>query len=247
MQEGICKNCGSIVFVNPKKDKCHCLFCNCVFPASEALEIAKDPSKYEFPNEEQPDYIPDDLDVHSNSNRANINKLTQVQKKKPKKKTKAKYTVKEKSLPDINLTKKQIFSVIGISLVLAALFLLVMLPQTIYRDKKREEITTEFQEQIENGDLKESINFEDGFVISRLRNTHLDLITDEMLSKEEVKDIFQLFCESRASVIESKENNQNKIYQEVSLRVAVPEEGGYLIKDKSLEDLEDLSAIVELP
>lgn len=246
MQEGICKNCGSIVFVDPKKEKCHCMFCNCVFPASEALQIAKDPSKYEFPNEEQPDHIPEDLDLPVQSKRLSVDRSAQVQKKSSKKK-KSNYAVKKKALPDVNLSKKQIFSVIGIFALIAAIFLVIMLPQTINRDNQREEITLDFKQSIENENFKESIDFTNDFVISRLKNTHVDIKTNEMLTKEQTRDVFKLFCDTRADVMEIEANDTEQIYKRVSLRIVVPEEGGYLIKDKNLTDLEDLSSITDLP
>lgn len=240
MQQGICKNCGSIVFVDEKKEKCHCLFCNCVFPSAEALEIAKNPADYDFPNEEQPEYIseeaPRNYDVAF--------KKMEMQQKKREKVVKPKFQVVKKSIPDVKLSKKQIFTMTAIFVVLIAVFLAITLPLTMKRDQQRAVITEKFQQSKDLGDLKKSIDFEEGFVLSNMDNSHLDLITNEKLSKEQVKKIFLIFSEVRAEVLEEKGEVD---YVNNFLRVAVPNQGGYLIKNKTIEDLADLEQITELP
>ncbi len=241
MQQGICKNCGSIVFVDEKKEKCHCLFCNCVFPSAEALEIAKNPTAYEFPNEEQPEYIPEGSPV--NNNAAALKKL-EVQQKKKEKVAKPQYQVVKKSIPDVKLSKKQVFVMIAIFVVLIVAFLAVTLPFTIKRDQQRVLITEKFQQAEDLGELKKSIDFDEGFVLSNMDNSHLDLITDEKLTKEQVREIFLVFSEVRAEALQEKGDVD---YANNFLRVAVPGQGGYLIKNKTMDDLADLEQIIELP
>ena len=47
----MCKNCGSLVMYDDRDELCECVFCNCVFPTSEAAEILANPDKFEFKNE----------------------------------------------------------------------------------------------------------------------------------------------------------------------------------------------------
>lgn len=217
------------------------MFCNCVFPSAEALEIAKDPSSYEFLNEEQPEYIPENSKEAKNV--ASYKKAAPVQKKKEKV-IKPKYQIEKKSIPDIKLSMKQIAVIILICVVIFAGFLALMLPKTINRDKQRELITQQFQQDETLGDLKKSIDFEEGFDLTHMDNSHLDLITDEKLTKEQVREIFKVFSDVRSSALgETGEVN----YAGNSLRIAVPEQGGYLIENKTLADLDDLNNIVELP
>ena len=49
--QGICRNCGSLMMIDDRDETCECVFCNCVFPSSEAIEIFNDPDGREFPNE----------------------------------------------------------------------------------------------------------------------------------------------------------------------------------------------------
>ena len=50
-KQGMCKNCGSLVMFDDRDDLCECVFCNCVFPSKEAMEILENPNNYEFKNE----------------------------------------------------------------------------------------------------------------------------------------------------------------------------------------------------
>lgn len=49
--QGICRNCGSLMMIDDRDETCECVFCNCVFPTSEAIEIFENPEGCEFPNE----------------------------------------------------------------------------------------------------------------------------------------------------------------------------------------------------
>lgn len=48
--EGICKNCGSLIQVNPAKPEARCLFCWALTPTEEAQEILKADVKPTFPH-----------------------------------------------------------------------------------------------------------------------------------------------------------------------------------------------------
>lgn len=50
-KQGMCRNCGSLVMFDDRDELCECIFCNCVFPAEEAVKILENPSGYEFKNE----------------------------------------------------------------------------------------------------------------------------------------------------------------------------------------------------
>lgn len=247
MQEGMCKNCGSIVYVDPKQDNCHCLFCDCVFPTEEALDIIRHPEDFEFPNEEQPEYTGEEINPQQSKINANLNQQVEKREKKAKAKAKPKYAVESKQLPDINLTKKQILSVVAIVAVIAGLFLLITLPQTIRRDNQRVEITDRLKTELSEQSYNEALDFNEGFAISRIRNSYVDIISAGDLSKEDAVDIFETYCKTRADVMNIDLNETNKAYNDVVLRISMAGEGGFLIKDQDLSDLANLDSITELP
>ncbi|MBO4637991.1 MAG: hypothetical protein J5685_12720 [Clostridiales bacterium] len=49
--QGMCRNCGALIVFDNRDDQCECVFCNCVFPSAEALEIMENPEGRTFPNE----------------------------------------------------------------------------------------------------------------------------------------------------------------------------------------------------
>ena len=247
MQEGMCKNCGSIVYVDPKQENCHCLFCDCVFPSQEALEIKKNPDKYEFLNEEQPKFTGEEINPQQTKINTNLDQLVEKKTKKTKAKPKPKYNVEKKALPDINLSRKQILSLVGIVIAITALFLVIMLPQTVNRDQQRAKITEQFKMELSDEVYKESLDFDNGFSISRLKNSHVELITDNNFTKEDARHIFETYCMIRADVMDISLTDQEKAYNSVTLKISIPEEGGFLVEDKNSNDLESLAAIVELP
>lgn len=51
LQQGRCKNCGSIISVDTAKEDAVCMFCWAHTDPKEALAIEANPSAYEFPNE----------------------------------------------------------------------------------------------------------------------------------------------------------------------------------------------------
>ncbi|NLM19579.1 MAG: hypothetical protein GX217_06105 [Clostridiaceae bacterium] len=247
MQEGMCKNCGSIVYVDPKQENCHCLFCDCVFSAQEALEIAKNPQNYEFLNEEQPEYTGEEINPQHKKVNANLDQLIERREKKSRAKPKPKYAIEKKEIPNVNLSKKQIITIVGIVVAVVAIFLAITLPQTVKRDQHRANITAEFKKALNNKKYKDSIDYDQGFAIYRMKNTHVDLVVEADLTKEDVRDIFASYCKARADVHNIDLENTNKVYSDVSVRIAMPGEGGYLIQDKDLADLDNLELIEVLP
>ncbi|NLJ69967.1 MAG: hypothetical protein GX328_00685 [Clostridiaceae bacterium] len=249
MQEGMCKNCGSLVYVDPKHENCHCLFCDCVFPAKEALEIVKHPQDYEFLNEEQPEYKGEAINPQQTKVNANLDQLIERREKKSKaaSKPKPKYAIEKKEIPDVNLSKKQILTIIGIVLAVVAIFLVITLPQTVTRDQHRANITDEFKKALNDETYNDLIDYDQGFAIYRMNNTHADLIVEAELSKEDARDIFASYCEARANVHNIDLEDMNKVYADVSFRISMPGNGGYLIRDKNLADLDNLELIEVLP
>ena len=49
--QGMCTNCGSLVIFDDRDENCECVFCHCVFPAAEAVELLANPAGHEFKNE----------------------------------------------------------------------------------------------------------------------------------------------------------------------------------------------------
>lgn len=244
MQEGICKNCGSIVFVDPKEENCHCLFCDCVFPGQEALEIAKDPSAYTFPNEKQPEYIPEGKGGQKANYDQAFRQAAQAKRAESAAKKRPQYEIKSKSLPDVNLSPKQVISMVAILVAIVALFLVLILPQTYKRDQARRVIQDEFQTRLKASGLDPNIDYDKGFALSHMDNSRLDLVANKAISESDAEELFEIYCQAKqAADGESASPDSSPL----SLRVAVPEKGGFLINLKTLAEVKGGGALTELP
>ena len=80
-----------------------------------------------------------------------------------------------------------------------------------------------------------------------MNNTHVDLISDADLTKKDARNIFASYCKVRADVHQIDLEDTDKVYSDVSIRIAMPGKGGYLIQNTNLEDLENLDSIEVLP
>ena len=49
--QGLCKNCGSLISLDDSSENCKCVFCHCVFPKEEAIKLFENQGDYSFPNE----------------------------------------------------------------------------------------------------------------------------------------------------------------------------------------------------
>ena len=56
LKEGLCVNCGSLLMLESRNEKGHCLFCDAVFDNKEAFRAKAEPDQFTFPNEPQPPY-----------------------------------------------------------------------------------------------------------------------------------------------------------------------------------------------
>ncbi len=244
MQEGICKNCGSIVFVDPKEEKCHCLFCDCVFPAKEALEIAKDPSAHTFPNEKQPEYIPEGKAGQKANYEQAFRQAAQAKRAEAVAKKRPQYEIKTKALPDVNLSAKQVLSMVAILALVVGLFLALILPMTQKRDLARRVITDEFQTRLKASSLDPDIDYDKGFAISHMDNSRLDLVAGKEISESDTKELFEIYHAARALAGGDTEASDST---PLSLRVAVPEKGGFSIDLKTIDEVRAGQGITKLP
>jgi len=234
--QGICKNCGSLIMLNDREELCECLFCDCVFPSAEALEIAKNPGGYTFPNEPQPKregvkkynvtpVYPDPIPAAVK--RAEVEKPVQKAEKNP-------YEV---SPDDVKAPKKIVALVSGITVGVILLVLAISWPLYSDRMNHRENLSeavpgvcTEFKV-----DSTKSGGYYVGFSLKGQSNNSLSLTTKNKVTKEEVLKTVENFANERAKEYGIGDSNR---YDNVSLTVYASN-GGFSI---SLSGADDLTA-----
>ena len=246
LKEGRCPNCGSILHLDAKAEKGHCLFCDAVFQYSEAFSKAENPDGHTFPNEPQPKYEGPSLQPgYSGSQKADPARARkqQPQPSKPKPPPPPVYEMKEpQQMPDIRIPgKTKIKMLIGF-LVVVLLAVGITVPILMNRDSVRAELTTAIP-----GIAEFPLTPDRDISIWHVKNDYIMIATEETLTEEEVIDFFKRLCEKRASILSMDTDDFQTVYGSVKLKLVTPD-GGFLINQpKSETDLAVGKAITLLP
>lgn len=215
LKEGRCVNCGSILFLDPKNEKGHCLFCDAVFANSEAFRAQKDPDQFTFPNEPQPPYEGPNLDPRPSA----VTVTTPVHMPAAQKKAAVPaFEPTVTHIPDARIPKKAKMLSLGISLLVVAITAAIAIPLLLRRNTQRQIITEGF-----GGRLTADIDLNKNFSILNTPNNHFILALKESVTEAEADDLFLEYCEARAAAMDI----EGDITNGVSMRLVSPE-GGYL-------------------
>ncbi len=232
--QGICKNCGSLIMLNDREELCECLFCDCVFPSAEALEIAKNPGAYTFPNETQPKregvkkynvtpVYPDPIPAAVK--RAEVEKPAAKAEKNP-------YEV---SPDDVKAPKKILLLVCGITA--GVIILVVAISWPLYADRMNHrnqlseaipDVCTEFKV-----DSTKTDGYYVGFSLKGQSNNSLSLTTEDTVTKEDMVKTVENYANERAKEYGIGDSNR---YDNVSLTVYASN-GGFTISLSGADDL----------
>ncbi len=238
-QQGICKNCGSLIMLNDKEELCECLFCDCVFPSKEAMEIAKHPEDFTFPNEPQPKregtkrynaapVFPDPIPAAVK--RAEVKEEPKVQK-----------SPYEVSPDDIKAPKKALFVICGIAAAAIVLTIAIAWPLYSIRMSNRsalaevmsEEVFTAFKVNTEDPEQKGS---HIGFALRGQQNNELIVATSDKITNEDVLTTFKNYARARAEQYGLNPDDFSATYGGIKLMV-YGADGGFELSVQNPEDL----------
>jgi len=217
--QGICKNCGSLIMLNDREELCECLFCDCVFPSAEAIEIAKNPSAYSFPNVPQvkregvrkynvtpmyPDPVPAAV------KRAEITQPLKIEK-----------NPYEVSPDDIKSPKKTLWAIIGISVAAVVIVVAIFLPLYFDRMNHRDamsasisQVFTEFKV-----DTTKTDSYYVGFSFRGQKNDTLLVSTDDAVTNDKVLKTFENYALLRAKEYNISPSDFSACYGDIKLTV----------------------------
>ncbi len=236
---GICKNCGSLIVTDDREEMCECLFCDCVFPTAEAIEISKNPSGYTFPNEPQPKregikrytavpVFPDPVPAA----------VKQAETLTPAiKKEKNPYEV---SPDDIKAPRKTFWTIIAITvatvLIVAAVFLPMYLVRTGRKNAISDSVNQAFSEagyEVNTGGIK---GYPIGYSITGSSNNVLKAITSaEEISSDQLIRTYESFAAIRAKEYGYKQSDEAQYYGGLKVEI-IAGNGTYTISaDKNPE------------
>ena len=224
-EQGICKNCGSLLMVNSSDEMCECVFCDCVFPSAEAIEIFNNPDGVEFPNLPQPKregkvtrhvVTPVFEDVVEKAVKVDkaTNKETKVEK------------LFELSPDDVKAPKK-VKIITAIATSAAVLIVLgISIPLFVLRMSHRHDIEKNLQLAITNSEMSVSLEKDDGFGVGYKiygqTNKKLDLVASEDVNEEQVKKAFESYCAIRGEEYGYSTDDGSHYYDGVVLTVYAP-------------------------
>lgn len=237
--QGICKNCGSLIILNDREELCECLFCDCVFPTSEALAIAKNPEEYTFPNEPQPkregvkryNVVPVYPDPIPNAikQQVAVSTTTSVEK-----------NPYEVSADQIKAPKDVVIKIAVSFLAALVLVLAISAPLYFSRQKNKKAIA----ESIDNVFVQAGIDVNTekvdghfvGFSLSGQKNDRLRVVTDSEVSPEVAFDVFKGYAALRANQYGLKDESFGKYYAPIRVDL-VSADAEYIIDFDSSEDM----------
>ncbi|MBQ6270518.1 MAG: hypothetical protein IJK65_02290 [Clostridiales bacterium] len=225
-EQGICKNCGSLLMVNSNDELCECVFCDCVFPSAEAIEIYKNPDGVEFPNLPQPKreakaarhvVTPVFEDVVEKAV-----KVDTAQNKETKKIEK----LFEISPDDIKTPKKVKMAVYITTAACILIILGISIPLSLIRTKHNTEMGENMAACIEKSGLSVSSDVEDGYAVGYKifgqNNNKLELVSTKDVEKEQVVKAFDSFCEMRGEEYGYDADDGAHYYKNVVVTVYAP-------------------------
>lgn len=222
IKEGRCINCGSILFLDTDMPKGHCLFCDCVFDNEEAFRAHREPENFSFPNEPQPKYEGPSL-TPAQVARGPV--MAPVPAAARKEAVVDDYRPPQTKVPSLKIPLKTVALLVGISVLVVAIFLAVAFPLTAKRGKQQEAIVDRFI-----AGLPYTIDKERDISVHEMGSTDVILVLDEKISAQDSIDLFNRYCEIRAEVLDLDKSSFKKTKSPVSLLVASPG-GGFLIQE----------------
>lgn len=218
-KQGLCKNCGSLIMLNDREELCECLFCDCVFPSAEALEIAKNPKAYTFPNEK--------MEKREGMKKYNVTPVypdpipaavKRAETTAPMKIEKNPYEV---SPDDIKTPKKTFLIILGIVAAAILIVLAVSYPlyrdRTVHRDAISGSISTVFNRFTVDTSKKDDYYI--GFSMDGQNNANLKITTVNTVTNEDVLITFENYAALRAKDYGIKESDFGGYYDAVTLTV----------------------------
>ncbi len=213
LQQGRCKNCGSIISVDTAKEDAVCMFCWAHTDPKEALAIEANPSAYEFPNESMTEPTAEEQALAFaaiNGGSPVLVKKSQpaIKQSKEKKLTPAeKVALAKKDIYEPTVPTKKKIMIAGVSLGILALIAGIFVPSTLNRNKKRDALKSQMATFISGQTLQDA-----NYSFEGRNNSMLTLVLPEDVSEAEAKEIYNNFKSLRSEVYSlSAEDSQSDV------------------------------------
>ncbi|MEI8200998.1 MAG: hypothetical protein WCG21_13135 [Eubacteriales bacterium] len=218
-KQGICKNCGSLIMLNDREELCECLFCDCVFPSAEAIEIAKNPGAYTFPHEK--------MEKHEGVKKYNVTPVypdpipAAVKRAEATAPLKVEKNPYEVSPDDIKAPRKTLWTIVGITLAIIVIVVGITFP--LYRDRMdhRNAISSSISDVFSEFtvDTTKADGYYSGFSLVGQTNGDLAVTTKDAVTNNDVLLTFEKYADLRAEKYGIKQSDFSGYYGDVTLTV----------------------------
>ncbi len=217
----MCKNCGSLVIFDDRDENCECVFCHCVFPAAEAIELLNDPAGHEFKNEK---FEVQEGGKHYYATPIQPDLVTKaVQRDKVSKSKSEDLKIKpsefELSPNDVKAPKNLIIAIIASAVVCIGIILAIAWPmyntRTALTDAVVSKLDTVFEDQAKV-DLSVNENgYATGYSISGKTCQNMKVETSDEIDEATAQKIFDNYCELRAAEGGDKASSNKEVTVEI--------------------------------
>lgn len=205
--QGMCKNCGALIMFDDRDDKCECVFCNCVFASSEAVEIFNNPEGYEFPNEK---YEPSTENKHYHSTRVFSDEGLEkaIKRDELAKANKSNGTAErnefEISPNDVKAPKKFVWGLILSLSVLVIATILIAYPMRNSRIAVTEKVTSNIKT-VFDGVVDVNTTVDDGktngYIIYGQTCQNIKFVTDDTINSQNAEIVYRNYCAVRSDAL----------------------------------------------
>lgn len=240
IKSGRCHNCGSIIRFDEANEYAVCIFCNAKTDKQTAEDIEKNPKDYTFPNEPQEELNDHDRELamtgYKSYNPAGLKKAqqasqaAQVRAQKSHKPSAAERVaaLQTKPMEVPKLTTKQIGMLIGGIIVIISIVAALTVPQALDRNSKRQQLEsalTSFVD-IDSAMKKGHHSIKGG------SNQTLELVSDNAVSAEQAKKIYDGYLAARAKVYGLPQGDPQT---KVAVNVITPEKSFFVKNGEASE------------
>ncbi|MCQ2516436.1 MAG: hypothetical protein MJ094_06185 [Saccharofermentans sp.] len=213
--QGMCRNCGSLLMLDDRDDKCECVFCNCVFPTSEAIEIMNNPEGRTFANEK---FEPSNSGTKHNATRvySTENLEKRIAREEVKKATSGdvKKNEYEVQASDVKAPKGLVAGMLGGSALVVALILALYIPKYNARVELKNNIESSISQVFDSDSgvditSDESGKYYNGFSVFGQTCQFINVVSIENLTYDQAEDLYVSYCDLRAQSIDRAGINSN--------------------------------------
>lgn len=229
--QGMCRNCGSLIMFDDRDDKCECVFCHCVFPSAEAVEIMNNPEGRTFANEVFE--APADGSKHNAtrvfSTESLEKRIEREELKKANEPESRKRNEFEVSASDVKAPKKLVIGLVAGTVLAAGIVFGISYPmyktRTALKSEIEQSIVSVFDRIIDvDTTSDEEGRYYNGFSVYGQTCQYMDVITLDSISEDDATAIFDNYCALRAQKLSGSTGD---IYDGVKVKIYC--DGGYYV------------------